>query len=87
MKKSITFRIFSIFIIFIVLLFSIIAVLMATILPSYYRNRKIDNIQELTTHIRGNYETFSDTELLDHFDQDLSQKFHRKKLLQCRKSF
>lgn len=69
MKKSITFRIFSIFIVFVIVLFSIIAILMASILPGYYRNRKIENIQEMTSHIREQYESISDVDIYSMFDQ------------------
>lgn len=68
MKKSITIRIFTVFIIFIIVLFSIIAILMATLLPSYYRNRKIENIQEATSYIRDNYEIVSNENLIALFD-------------------
>lgn len=49
--------------------FTIAAILIGTILPSYYRNRKIDNIKELTSYIENHYKALTDDELIKLFDQ------------------
>jgi len=69
MKKSISFRIFLVFVLFIICLFTVAGILISTMLPSYYRNRKLDDIESQVSYIKSNYETMDDNELIQLFDE------------------